>query len=212
MVVEFLIFCMATVGLTAILVDGKVFAPFRERLEQYVRAQQDRAPAQQDHVGVQEDHQQAGTTPSGTSIAHSGTSTTHSGTSRRSWSGFLLDMLSCYQCCGFWSGLFCGLFLTVSEFYINSFAAAQFGQWHQFGKCGTVLFLHFYAVLFWLMCGLVGSFLATVYLMIVELVFAKTMLCRRTNPEVPEDHALHQEAEHGSHSHHVSQHEPEHEG
>ena len=165
--VDFLIFCMATVGLTAILVDGKIFAPFRERLENHVRAQEERQQA----------------------------NIVHGGKKRRTWSSFLLDILSCYQCCGFWSGLFCGVILTISQFYMNSLLASKFGEWHQFGKCGTVLFLHFYAALFWLMCGLVGSFLATVYLMIVELVFAKTMLCRRTNPEPHED-SSHDESRH----------------
>ena len=142
--VDFLIFCMATVGLTAILVDGKIFAPFRERLEKRARSPKD----------------------------------------RRTWSGFLLDILTCYQCCGFWSGLFCGLILTLSRF-INVFETIYLKTFYTTsGPSDETLHLLF-ALLFWLMCGLAGSFLATVYLMFVELIYAKTMLYRRTNPELP---------------------------
>ena len=148
--VDFLIFCMATVGLTAILVDGKIFAPFRERLEKRVLEQEERQQA------------------NGRII-------------RRSWSGFLLGIITCYQCCGFWSGLFCGLFLTISRWL--SLVDTRFD---------LVLQL-ILSPLFLLLCGFVGSFLATVYLMFVELIFAKTMLCRRTNPEPPhEDEHYHE--------------------
>jgi len=152
--VDFLIFCMATVGLTAILVDGKIFAPFRERLENRVRAQEERQQA---------------------NIARGGKK-------RRTWSGFLLDILSCYQCCGFWSGLFCGVFILINRSVFDALI-----EMNKYAPVDDVSMAQqiFYIGLFWLMCGLVGSFLATVYLMIVELVFAKTMLCRRTNPEPP---------------------------
>ena len=153
--VDFLIFCMATVGLTAILVDGKIFSPFREWLES--------------RVHVQEERQQA--------------NIVRDGKKRRTWSGFLLDILTCYQCCGFWSGLFCGLFLTVSRFEYIFYARNP----------SPFVFL---APLFLLLCGLAGSFLATVYLMIVELVFAKTMLCRRTNPEPQADDDSHEMMDH----------------
>ena len=144
--VDFLIFCMATVGLTAILVDGKIFAPFREWLEKRARSPKD----------------------------------------RRTWCGFLLDILTCYQCCGFWSGLFCGVFLTVSRF-INIFEVIYLKTLYTTsGQSDETLHLLF-APLFWLMCGLVGSFLATVYLVFVELIYAKTMLYRRTNPEPPQE-------------------------
>ena len=139
---DFLIFCMATVGLTAILVDGKIFLPFRERLENRVREQEERQQ-------------------------------TKGGKMRRTWSGFLLGIITCYQCCGFWSGLFCGLYFTVSHFVVFFSAKNPF-----------VIFSPF----FLLLCGFAGSFLATVYLMFAELIFAKTMLYRRTNPDpLPDD-------------------------
>ncbi|MCL2117553.1 MAG: DUF1360 domain-containing protein [Planctomycetaceae bacterium] len=161
--VDFLIFCMATVGLTAILVDGKIFAPFRERLESRVHAQEERQQA----------------------------NIVRGGKKRRTWSGFLLDILTCYQCCGFWSGLFCGLFLTMSRFGGMAFCISL-----PVNLPHMPILVPIYFLLILLMCGLAGSFLATVYLMIVELVFAKTMLCRRTNPEPPLDDAFHEEHGH----------------
>lgn len=149
--VNFFIFCMATVGLTAILVDGKIFLPFRERLENRVREQEDVA---------------------------------QNGKVRRSWSGFLYGIITCYQCCGFWSGLFCGLFFTISHW-----ASSPLWVVGVHGDAGFAIIVQLIlSPFFWLMCGFVGSFLATVYLMLVELIYAKTMLCRRTNPEPsPED-------------------------
>lgn len=155
---DFLIFCMATVGLTAILVDGKIFLSFRERLDRRVREQEER---QQKKIAS-------------------------GGMMRRSWSGFLLGIVTCYQCCGFWSGLFCGLFFTVSRCLINTPIVFFIGLQPQTEAAGVVQFV--FAAFFWLMCGFVGSFLATAYLMLVELIFAKTMLYRRTNPEsTPDD-------------------------
>ena len=152
--VDFIIFCMATVGLTAILVDGKIFAPFREWLEKRARSHDD----------------------------------------RRTWSGFLLDILTCYQCCGFWSGLFCGMVLTVSRF-ISIFEIAYLTTVYVTSDQSDETLYLLFVPLFWLMCGLAGSFLATVYLMFVELIYAKTMLYRRTNPE-PADDVAHEEHEH----------------
>ena len=163
--VDFLIFCMATVGLTAILVDGKIFAPFRDRLENRVR--------------TQEEHQQA--------------NIVRGGKKRRTWSGFLLDILTCYQCCGFWSGLFCGVFILANRSVFDTLI-----EMNKYAPVDDVKMAQqiLYIGLFWLMCGLAGSFLATVYLMIVELVYAKTMLCRRTNPEPPLEDVAHDESEH----------------
>ena len=139
---------MATVGLTAILVDGKIFLTFRERLENRVIRQEERL--------------------------------VKGGKPRRTWSGFLLGIITCYQCCGFWSGLFCGLFFTVSRWASGPFWAMLDAD------AKFIIFLQLVlSPFFWFLCGLVGSFLATVYLMLVELIFAKTMLCRRTNPELP---------------------------
>ena len=165
--VDFLIFCMATVGLTAILVDGKIFAPFREGLERRVLAQEERREA---------------------SIARGGKGALRPATRRRTWSGFLLDILTCYQCCGFWSGLFCGVFLTFSRFvfappfYVLNGAKPML-EIIEVEKAEYLLF----APVIWLMCGLAGSFLALVWRMFVELIFEKTMLCRRSNPEAPQE-------------------------
>ena len=163
--VDFLIFCMATVGLTAILVDGKIFAPLRERLEHRVHAQEERREA---------------------SIARGGKK-------RRTWSGFLFEIITCYQCCGFWSGLFCGLLLTANRYALPLFIFTRpMPEILQVNRVESVWF----APIFWLMCGLVGSFLAVVWRMFVELIFEKTMLYRRTNPESPPEDFSHEEQGH----------------
>ncbi len=161
---DLLFFCMATVGLTAILVDGKIFQPFRERLENRVRKQERRR---------EKSGGNAENVP-------------------RTWSAFFLGIITCYQCCGFWSGLFCGLFFTLSRFVFAPpcFVLTGVNPMLEIIEVQRVE-LVFFAPFFWLLCGFVGSFLATVYLMLVELIFAKTMLCRRTNPELPpeEEHS-----------------------
>jgi len=171
--VDFLIFCMATVGLTAILVDGKIFAPFRERLEHRVHAQEER---QQKTIA-------------------------RGRKKRRTWSGFLLEIITCYQCCGFWSGLFCGGFLTASRF--NEYLLA-FPDTFPYVLLSPVFWLVCgMAAGFLLMCGLAGSFLAVVYRMFVELIFEKTMLYRRTNPEPPSEDFANEESEYAQSEHDV---------
>jgi len=181
--VDFLIFCMATVGLTAILVDGKIFAPFRERLER--------------RVHVQDEYQEA-------NIARGGKGALRPATRRRTWSGFLLDILTCYQCCGFWSGLFCGLFLVTSRFFGISNWVDMLNMYSVGWKLmdsDSYLCIHLAAAFFWLMCGLAGSFLAVVYRMFVELIFEKTMLCRRTTPEPPPENFFNEEPVHNQSEH-----------
>ncbi|MDR1384990.1 MAG: DUF1360 domain-containing protein [Planctomycetaceae bacterium] len=148
---DFFLFCMATVGLTAILVDGKIFQPFRERLEKNVRDDEERWNSQFPEKKPP-----------------------------RTWSGFLFSIITCYQCCGFWSGLFCGFCLLL---VITDYTLVYNGI-----RLGTDLQRLFHVPFFWLLCGFAGSFLSTVYLMFVEWIFAKTELCRRTNQEHPHNH------------------------
>jgi len=134
---------MGSIGLTAILVDGKIFQPLREALEWNVIAATKRFEKIKNRPEVMP----------------------------RTWSGFLLAILTCYQCCGFWSGLFCGLFLTFSHWLLLLTSTIQV----------------VYAAFFELMCGFAGSFLAVVYIKLLDLIHEKTMLCIRTNP-IPHDH------------------------
>ncbi|MDR1493515.1 MAG: DUF1360 domain-containing protein [Planctomycetaceae bacterium] len=142
---EFGIFCMAAVGLTAILVDGKIFQPLRERLEKNVRDYEERWNVNFKDLKPP-----------------------------RTWSGFFFSIITCYQCCGFWSGLFCGAFPATCNL-ILVFEMPR--------PIPAIVFRCFCVLFFWLLCGFAGSFLSTVYLMFVEWIFAKTELCRRTRQE-----------------------------
>jgi len=139
----FLLFCMGSIGLTAILVDGKIFQPFREMLERNVAMATERFEKMRNRPSVMP----------------------------RTWSGFLLAILTCYQCCGFWSGLFCGLLLTFSYWSYPHMSIS----------------LYIWGALLELMCGFAGSFLAVIYIKLLDLIHEKTMLCLRTNP-VPHHH------------------------
>ncbi len=131
--IAFLLFCLASVGTTAILVDGKIFAGFRQRLAERIELSRRRSEKSGREAGW-------------------------------SFSECLHGILGCYQCCGFWSGLFCGLFLIPDESLV-------------------------YVLLFWFCCGAAGSILAHVYLMFVELIFALTMLVRSKTPDLrPHEH------------------------
>jgi hypothetical protein len=63
---ELLLFCLAVIGMTHIIVDGSIFQPVRDYLEA-------RLPAK------------------------------------------MSELLKCYQCCGFWSGMFLGYFILASN-------------------------------------------------------------------------------------------------
>jgi len=155
--VDFFIFCLATVGLSAILVHGEIFLPLRAWLEKHRSPEERHADIR--GGGIQRHEIQ-----------------------RRTWSGFLLKMLSCYQCCGFWSGLFCGIFPTGSRI-VPLFAFREFYPY---------LLL---APLLWLMCGFAGSFLAVAYINIVDLIIAKREFYLRNTPEPPPEDVGHEEIE-----------------
>ncbi len=129
---EFLLFVVATVGLTAILVDGKIFAFFREKLFERARF-------------LREKRERLKLRPNFT------------------FTEFFEGILTCYQCCGFWSGLLCGLFLVVS-----------------FTKLGPdaprLALVH--TLLLWFCCGAAGSVLAHVYYWCIELISALTLLVK----------------------------------
>lgn len=145
---QFLLFCFATVGLTAILVDGVIFAPARNWIAKEAQARRN----------------MPGRFPKNKSNRSGG-----------SVFGFLESILTCYQCCGFWSGLFCGFYL------ITSFS--EIGIVNRSWAVAHTLFM-------WLCTGLAGSLLAHVYLMFVELIFSTTMLVRKF---APHDHDHHDE-------------------
>ena len=88
---EFLLFCIATVGMTSIIVQGAIFAPFRQFIGGW---------AERVHHDREQKAQQANRIP------------------QRSVIEWFDELINCGQCTGFWCGLFCGLFLFTSDPFI----------------------------------------------------------------------------------------------
>jgi hypothetical protein len=96
---EFLLFCIATIGMSSIITQGVIFQPFRQFLG-------DRAETIREHWA-----QQAQATGK---------------VLRRSFVEWFNELGNCAQCTGFWCGLFCGLFLLTSErYWITEFDVRQ---------------------------------------------------------------------------------------
>ena len=86
--VEFLLFCIATVGMTSIIVQGVIFQPFRQFIGDW---------AEKIHT------------------MKAGNAAQRSDRTRRSLVEWFNELINCAQCTGFWCGLFCGLFLLSSD-------------------------------------------------------------------------------------------------
>jgi len=140
-----LLFAIASVGLTAILVDGKILAPWRDRLFEHTRL-------------IREKRERLNLAPKFT------------------FPEFLEGIFTCYQCCGFWSGLICGLYPVAS-------LATELGT-----KPGAVS----QGFLLWFCCGFAGSLLAHVYYWCIELISALTLLVKSKIP-LDEHHHHHHE-------------------
>jgi hypothetical protein len=84
---------------------------------------------------------------------------------------FLLGLLSCAQCTGFWSGLFCGIFFITSDtcwIWLNSISNRYL----------------FNRILMLFCCGAAGSFLSVVGDIFLEwLFFSKMLLMRQFEDE-----------------------------
>lgn len=77
---DLLLFVLATIGMTKIIVDGKIAQPFRE----WVRKENPTFKTPKliaKLTKIEEIH--------------------------------LMDITTCVQCCGFWSGIFCGLMILL---------------------------------------------------------------------------------------------------
>ena len=138
--VYFLFFCLASVGLTAILVDGTIFLPLRRR----VAEETDRVRRRRERKGL--------------SSSFSLYETVH-------------EILGCYQCCGFWAGLFCSPYLLTTPPFWNGLPASP-----------RLILNSLFAVL---LCGFVGSLLATVYLKSFLYVHLHTLLAETSLPQPP---------------------------
>ena len=93
--IEFLLFCIATVGLTSIIMHGMILRPFREFVGSQAEKNHERREQKALEIGKK---------------------------SRRSLAEWLNELLNCAQCTGFWCGLFCGLiFITKDGFLLAGF-------------------------------------------------------------------------------------------
>ena len=88
--IEFSLFCIATVGMTSIIVQGIIFLPFRQFVGGWAE-------------GVH-NHRAQKAQVTGRVL-------------RRSLIEWFNELINCAQCTGFWCGLFCGLFLLSSDSY-----------------------------------------------------------------------------------------------
>jgi len=122
--VEFLLFCMATVGMTSIITQGVIFQPFRQFFGDWAERVYERRIQQA---------QAANKVP------------------RRSFIEWFNELINCAQCTGFWCGLFCGVLLLPS--------------------CKAIVMLP----IFWLCCGLGGSFLSALGCNLIDWVFYRKM-------------------------------------
>jgi len=86
--VEFLLFCLATVGMTSIITQGVIFQPFRQFFGDW---------AERIRVHREQRAQASNKVP------------------RRSFVEWFNELINCAQCTGFWCGLFCGLFFLLPE-------------------------------------------------------------------------------------------------
>jgi hypothetical protein len=84
---EFLLFCIATVGMTSIITQGSIFQPFR----QYIGI------LAEDARVYWEKKAKPDSVP------------------RRSFVEWFNELINCAQCTGFWCGLFCGVFLVAAN-------------------------------------------------------------------------------------------------
>jgi len=95
--VEFLLFCIATVGMTSIITQGVVFLPFRQYVGDWAES-------------IRIHREQKAHKPGGVRLS----------APRRSFIEWFNELIHCAQCTGFWCGLFCGLFFLLPECYGTS--------------------------------------------------------------------------------------------
>ena len=81
---EFFLYCIATVGITSIIIHGNILAPFRQMIGDWAEKVRERRELKM---------QATGKLP------------------RRRFVEWLNELINCAQCTGFWCGLFCGMIL-----------------------------------------------------------------------------------------------------
>jgi hypothetical protein len=96
--IEFILFCIATVGMTSIITQGSIFAPLRQYVGHWAEKVRERR---------EQWAQKTGKTPG------------------RSWMEWFNELINCAQCTGFWCGLFCGFLIIPIEAW-ETFEAFRF--------------------------------------------------------------------------------------
>ena len=94
---QFLLFCIATVGMTSIILHGNIFAPLRQFFFDWA-----------ENLRQRREHriEKTGKAPR-----------------CRSSVEWFNDLINCAQCTGFWSGLFCGLIIVPTESLMDAMTA-----------------------------------------------------------------------------------------
>jgi hypothetical protein len=85
--IEFLLFCIASVGMTSIITQGSIFHPFRQYIANWATETRNRWEQKAQPGDV----------------------------SRRFFIEWFNDLINCAQGTGFWCGLFCGLLIIPLE-------------------------------------------------------------------------------------------------
>jgi hypothetical protein len=148
---EFLLFCIATVGMTSIITQGVIFQPFRQFFGDWAEQIREQRELKAQAIGRN---------------------------SRRSCVEWFSEMINCAQCAGFWCGLFCGLFLVAqcdfSMLYKPIGVEAVDGGF-RWKKIGLDFHQAAYFLLMWFCCGLGGSFLSALGCNAIDWVFYRKM-------------------------------------
>jgi len=168
---EFLLFCIATVGMTSIITQGVIFQPFRQFFGNW---------AEKIHKYREQKVQVTNNVP------------------RRSFVEWFSELVNCAQCTGFWCGLFCGLLLISFEgCWTTGFVHTSETTGHPYTECNPLLLWR--VLLTWFCYGLGGSFLSSFGCNLIDWVFYRkmnalrqleeqdlTLAERRTNSEIRE--------------------------
>ena len=162
---EFLLFCIATIGLTSIIMHGMIFRPFREFVARRAESARERREQQGKTTGF------------------------------RSPAEWLHELLNCAECTGFWCGLFCGLIIVTPVALQNAIYSLWQINIHPVVGRYIIIDSNFipagqscYLILLWLCCGFGGSFLATLGSNIIDLIFYRKMNALRHLEE--QEHAM----------------------
>ena len=95
MTLEFLLFCIATVGMTLIITQGSILRPFREFLGNWAEKIRERRELKEQATGKK---------------------------AYRSLVEWLSELINCAQCTGFWCGLFCCLLIYDAPSCLRDFS------------------------------------------------------------------------------------------